>query len=493
MKRITLLITACTWVTVLMAQDSYDAANFATSDLNGTARYVGMGGALGALGGDLSVMGSNPAGTAIFRKGEVAISGSVLFTGESGQLGHDGTRASLDQVGILFVMPETQSGGSSLRLNFGINYQKNRNHFGNLATGIDNLDGVLSQTNQIADLANSAYDNNSWGMLADMSAASSSHNGILNEGYDDEGNFTGYEGLGAASAKYKRHTYGSTSQADANVSLSVDNRFFFGVSIGVYDIRYDRETYYRELGTDGYDYDFNNWYHTEGEGFDVKFGAIIRPIPDSPFRIGLSIHTPTWYRLEDSNGSVLYFDNDYVTSQVSSPYEYDYRTPWKFGISLGHTVGNFFAIGAEYEYSDVSTCHYESVDGYDKSYFREINEMNEQMLRGQHTLKLGVEVKPTAAFSIRAGYNYVSSPYKSDAYRVIAYDSPFTETDFTNWKGIHRVTVGLGYRYRGGYFDVAYQYQAQQGDFYAFDDVDLLPTKIDNNRSQLMATLGFRF
>ena len=36
-----------------VAQDSYDAQNFSNSDLNGTSRFVSMGGALGALGGDI--------------------------------------------------------------------------------------------------------------------------------------------------------------------------------------------------------------------------------------------------------------------------------------------------------------------------------------------------------------------------------------------------------------------------------------------------------
>ena len=492
MKRLTLLFISILSLNA-MAQDAYDAANFATTDLNGTARFVGMGGALGALGGDLSVMGSNPAGTAIFRKGEVAISGSAIYTNESGQLGHDRARASLDQCGIIFVMPETDNGKSSFRLNFGLNYKKSRNHLSNISTGIDHLDGVLSQTNQIADMANSAYEYNSWGMLADMSAASSYHDGILAEGYDDDGNFTGYEGIGAASASYQRAAYGSTSQADINVSLAVDNRYFFGISIGVYDINYDRESFYTELGSDGYAYDFTNWYKTEGEGFDVKLGAIIRPVADSPFRIGLAVHTPTWYKLEDRNGSVLYFDDQLIDAQSNSPYEYNYRTPWRFSLSLGHTIGNFFAIGAEYEYADFSTCHYEETDGFNSSYFREINDMNDEMLRGQHTLRLGAEFKPDPAFAIRIGYNYVSSPYKDDAYKVLSYDSYSTETDFVNWKAINRFTVGLGYRYKGGYFDIAYQYQAQKGDLYAFDDTSLQPTEIDNNRGQIMATLGFRF
>ncbi|MEE3384030.1 MAG: hemin receptor, partial [Prevotella sp.] len=51
----------------VMAQETYENANIATKDLNGTARYVGMGGAMDALGADLSTMSSNPAGIGLFR------------------------------------------------------------------------------------------------------------------------------------------------------------------------------------------------------------------------------------------------------------------------------------------------------------------------------------------------------------------------------------------------------------------------------------------
>ena len=38
-----------------MAQDTYENARLLGNDLNGTARYVGMGGAMEALGADLSI------------------------------------------------------------------------------------------------------------------------------------------------------------------------------------------------------------------------------------------------------------------------------------------------------------------------------------------------------------------------------------------------------------------------------------------------------
>ncbi len=474
---------------VAHAQDSYDAQTMANSDLNGTARFVAMGGALGALGGDISVMSTNPAGTAMYRKSDAAVSVSELFNGK-GAMSHDGTRFSLDQGGILIAFDMDNPTNEGLQfVNFGINYQKKRNFLSNQLTDVKNLNDTFSQTFQIADLCNLSYNNNYWGSLTDMSASKEGvHTGIL----DETGEY-GYAGIPAHDAYYEKATYGANSQADINLSFNFNDQFFFGASIGVYDIKYDRESFYQEGGVDGNVYDFTNWYRTEGDGFDVKLGFICRPIEDSPFRFGFSVHTPIWYRMTDSNGASLYLNDEFVTSCANSEYDYNFRTPWKFGINVGHTIGQNFAIGAEYEYQDLSTCHYSGIDGNDVSYFRNTNAITKQTLKGQHTVKVGAEFKPIEALSLRLGYNFVSSPFKKDAFRTIGYDGIYTETDYTNWGPTNRFTAGLGYRYKGGYFDIAYQYQMQKGDFYAFDDVNLAPTKISNNRSQIMATLGFRF
>lgn len=482
------------YTTNVDAQDTYDAARFASSDLNGTAKYVGMGGALSALGGDITVMGTNPAGTALFRKSEVSFTLGAMMTSD-GALGHDATRMSIDNAGIVFATRYGSAGSKGIRfINFGVNYKKNTNFLGNLVTGIDHLDGVFSQTHQIADLANQAYDNNYWdGFLVDMSAPYYNDKGEMEFGGIIGEDEMGYFGIGADNAEYHRATFGSNSQVDANLSFNVSDKYFFGVSIGAYSIDYTRESFYREEGIDGNIYDFSNWYETKGDGFDLKFGFICRPLEESPFRFGISIHTPTWYDMEDVNGSTLYYNDEYVHSLYTDPFSYSYRTPWKFGLSLGHTIGNYIAIGAEYEFSDLSTAKYSS-NGYNEdAYFRMVNDVTKESLKTQSTLKLGLEVKPSDNISVRVGYNYVSSPFEKDAYRTISYDSPFTETDFTNWGETNRFTFGLGFKFKGGYFDLAYQYTAQEGDFYAFDDIDLKPTKIDNNRNQLIGTLGFRF
>ncbi len=506
------------------AQDSYDAQRFSSSDLNGTARFVSMGGALGALGGDLSVMGTNPAGTGVYKRSDASFTVGGLF-GDKGALDHSSSRMSLDQGGALIAFDMDNASDKGLQyVNFGINYTKNTNFLFNQRTDIQNLDGVLSQTHQIANLCALSYSNNYFGKLTDMSAAIFTGNdrrdGLLYEKYyDAAGNYLGntvadvnkgqqgyltpenaskvnrvdYTAVGAKDAYYEKATYGGTTQADVNLSFNVSDQFFFGASVGVYDIDYTRESFYQEMGVDNNVYDFTNWYKTTGDGFDLKLGTIIRPFEDSPFRIGLTVHTPTWYRMTDSNGSMLYLNDSRLSDSYSEEYDYDMRTPWKFGVSLGHTVGSFLAVGAEYEYSDLSTAHYSGIDGDGSAYFRNVNRITEETLRGQHTIKAGIELKPIDSYSLRFGYNFVSSPFKDGAYRTIGYDGVYTETDFTNWGDTHRFCFGAGFSFKNGYFDLAYQYQTQKGDFYAFDDVDLKPTKVKNDRSQVMATLGFRF
>ena len=52
MKKITMIALAMFTAVGAGAQTIYDATNIAQKELNGTARFVGMGGAMGALGGE---------------------------------------------------------------------------------------------------------------------------------------------------------------------------------------------------------------------------------------------------------------------------------------------------------------------------------------------------------------------------------------------------------------------------------------------------------
>ncbi len=544
-KYIYTTLMAMAGVAAMNAQSAYDAETMSTADLNGTARYVGMGGALGALGADLSTMGSNPAGTGLMRSQDVSFTFGGLFTGNKGTLGEDGGRASVDQAGILFALPT--GSGSVRNVNFGVNYQKRRNYMSNLDQWL-NLNGG-SQTFQIAQMADDAYLNNQFGALTygtipyatkmgktdagvDVNDVRSKimdskyyHQGIILDNYKElmvgsnplkyeeyEKKFNaydkselggyGYFGVSAKEANYRRATSGSNAQVDINLSTNLEDRVFLGLSVGIHTSTYDRYASYYEMGVDGATYQIDNKYHNSADGINVKVGAIFRPIDDSPFRFGIAVHTPTWYNIRD-----------YYTTYIgetgynfdSGDLRYRFRTPWKFNFSLGHTFDNVLALGVEYEFQDLASAKYSNSYGNNVD-FSGSNSDVKANLRTQHTIKVGAEMKPAPAWAIRVGYNLVTAGIKKEANTYTHYASDYTETDYTNWGAINRVTLGLGYRFKGGYIDLAYQLQLQKGDFYAYDykGVDhtlvgldsnpvITPTQITNNRSHVMATLGFKF
>ena len=61
------------------AQAAFDALQLSQQDLNGTARSMSMAGAFGALGGDLSTLGQNPAGIGVYRSSDTGITMSLNF------------------------------------------------------------------------------------------------------------------------------------------------------------------------------------------------------------------------------------------------------------------------------------------------------------------------------------------------------------------------------------------------------------------------------
>ena len=71
MKKKILTIAIILNCSFIMAQTEFDALKVVQSDINGTARYMSMAGAFGALGGDASAIKDNPAGFGIYRSSEM--------------------------------------------------------------------------------------------------------------------------------------------------------------------------------------------------------------------------------------------------------------------------------------------------------------------------------------------------------------------------------------------------------------------------------------
>ena len=533
------------------AQNAYDAERLLGNELNGTARFVGMGGAMSALGGDMSVMGTNPAGIGIFRSNDASFSFSLNNTSTQSsfngtQMKEDKTRASLDQMG--FVYTQKVSNRNLLRyVNFGFGYHKSKN-FNRLFSMGGALDG-LSQSWQLSgdlndagingtDFDNILDDKNPYGAYFNREKYSilsmmALRTGVVDWNPEYDAKYKGEDnirkipvlGWDGERNNFYSEEKGGISEYDFSIAFNLGDRVYLGATLGIYDVLYDRFSSYTEdligyQATDGNDdriysipvegdqavsnggYTLDNYYRLEGSGVDLKLGAIIRPFEESPFRIGLSVHTPTWYELTETTNAVLSsdinalknyinYDNYENLSEYLTPLylTYDYRlsTPWKFNVSAGTTIGGLIALGAEYEYADYSTSRLEDLEGFQLGDQISV----EKFLNGVSTLRVGMEARIAPSFSLRAGYNHSSAMFKDDAYSALAVYR--TSTDFNNVKEKDTVTFGLGYSGNVIYADMALKYDMYKSDFYAFDDIDLPKTAVDNERCQLIFTLGARF
>jgi hypothetical protein len=323
---------------------------------------------------------------------------------------------------------------------------------------------------------------------------------------------------------FDRAHRGWINNFDFNVSGNSNDRIYWGITVGVKDVNYRGYSEYAETLVDRDDVPvgsvaISDERRIKGTGLDVTAGVIFRPSEESPFRIGLSVSTPTWYDLTASNdtymlnnSSVGYWDK----GQSHTDYDFKFYTPWKFGLSLGHTIGSQIALGFGYEFSDYTTSTNRVNKGdtywyddysYSPSYTDEAMKNNtDKSMKGVHTLRFGGEFKPVSDFAIRLGYNYVSSAYEENGMRDMTLESPgvsyASTTDYVNWKDTHRITCGFGYKVGGINIDLAYQYSMTKGDFHPFQPYvgdhsstawNTGVTGVKFNRHQLLLTLGYTF
>ena len=522
------------------AQETYENAKLAGEDLNGTARYVGMGGAMEALGADISTIGTNPAGIGLFRHSNVSISGGLLMQSDGKDFSNGKkTNLSFDQIGGVY---STRSGQKSF-INFGFNYHKGKNfdYILNAANSLDGssqnkqsyIKGMLANENSGGFYVGKDKNGQNVGYVEAPSLKNPSPNVASTWSQIDylywnsliPGSTGIYNYEKAAGYTLDRAHSGYIGNYDFAVSGNINDRVYLGLTFGMKDVHYKAYSEYCEsFNSNGAAVVSDNRKVT-GSGFDITAGVIVRPVAESPFRIGAYVKSPTWYDLTTSNvtGLVYVQGTTSKVSYISNSYDFKLWTPWKFGFSLGHTVGNYLALGATYEYENFSNINSRVNDGGYYNYYGEyyesstadknMNAHTKEVLKGVSTLKLGVEYKPVSNVALRMGYNYVSAMYDKDAQKdpgIASLGTAYASaTDYTNWSAINRFTLGVGYQVKNFNIDLAYQYSAQNGSFAPFSNIRNISipsgtttvtesnvattTDVKNNRSQLLLTVGYRF
>lgn len=535
---------------MLMAQSAIDAYQLSQSDLKGTARFMSMAGAFGALGGDLSTLNQNPAGIGVYRSSEIGMSLNLDFQGtETNSMGSimkaDQTKFTCNNFGYVGavkldseVMPYFTWGASFNRVaSFDRKYQ---GFIPSLNTSLSNF--VANNTNgwDEGELNMSYYDSYApWLSILAYDSYMIHPNG--NSSYDGM-----YQDGTRGNASFDVREKGYVDEYSINFGGNIMNTLYWGIGFGFTDISYTSASYYdeeltgarvvntdvdgNEIGTitgNGW-YDLGNYQRVKGNGFNFKAGLIFKPINE--LRLGIAVHTPTYYDLQHEAYAGIEYS---YAKEVERPlgdvetiatkegyvevddgyytyYDYDLRTPWRLILSAAGVIGGRGILSMDYEYVGYNNMRVSDADG--NEYYAETGDI-ENYYQASHIIRLGGEYRVTPSFSLRAGYCYQTSPAKD----VAKNNDIFIYTSGTNTLGTNPaytfdnstqyITAGCGYRYKGFYIDMAYVHKARKSEYRAFSsfgefDEMMNDYKVNNrsnsstikdNNNQLVLSVGYKF
>lgn len=454
-----------------MAQTTFDAAKLYEEELNGTARYVGMGGAMGALGSDISVISHNPAGIGTYRQSDVNM--SLSFFGTSTETNPQATK----------LYPLSSAGRTYYSHNFK----------SDLGMGFDNLSMVFS-----------GYDGGSNYVNFAMSYRKLQNMDRILDYIDSFQDADGYE----VWREYKDAQRNIINSFDFNLSWNLSDMFYLGWTIGLLSTNTRSEGYFYDyyptnshpLYPDGRDYTTVDKYNSaEGSGWNMAFGTIIRPV--APLRLGIAVKTPTKFTQRLEYTDYLYaFENDQKSGTAfTNSIDYKTSSPWVLDLSAGLTVGKT-AVGLELEQ------HYTQRASLSVGSTR-LETQGALDLKDYSVLKLGVE-QNIKNLSLRAGYNAIGSMFRPTAYPYLK-DTEFNagktgevgRMDFQvdRLGKTQNLTFGLGYcsapDIDGGqfYIDMAYVHSVRNStvNVNEYDEDIDVDYKYKNNK--FLLTVGFNF
>lgn len=502
MKKYILVFTLTLLVPFLTnAQDLMDALRYSNFQVQGTARSGGMGNAFGALGGDFTSVGINPAGLGLYRSGELAFTPSFDQTNvESTYLGsmmsdnkYNFGFNNISYVAAINTRNRSEAGLVNVNIGIGFNRLKNFNST-SLVKG-DNANG--SFMDYIADNANANDWSNYYEQLAwDTDLLLKDQNNVYWHDMMPNGDFPGY----GESQQKSISKQGSVDEYSLALGLNFNHKLYLGASVGITDLYYKESSEYKEWDANGNipyfnNLTFNKYLRTNGTGYNAKLGVIFKPTNE--IRLGAAIHTPTFYNLHDvfdteMSSSVTYDDGSTQTYN-SVPdkvleYDYDLETPLRATVSGAFIIAKKGLLSVDYEYVDYGSASLRrGGDGYS---FTTENQDIAAAYRSVGNLRVGGEWRVTNAVSLRAGYENYPSAYNSQA---------FGATQPNADANLNIYSAGLGYHQGGFYFDVAYRYS----DFTNYDALYTAPVSseypqpemaaFNTTKNKVLFTFGFRF
>lgn len=537
MRKVILAAIAISLPIIANAQGAMDVYKLSQQNLNGSARFMSMAGAFGALGGDLSVVNQNPGGIGVYRSSDIGMSFNVDMQSTQAESLMD-KYGSLSQTKVRFsqagYIGSYNLGSESLQnINWGFTYNRtasfNRRYAGgisSLGTSLTNYIAAISAGCDIDKLAetesynpyNDMNNNSPW--LSILAYNSFLINPVTNQGGPSQtiDTYYGLYGNGTTGrGEFETLESGGIDEYTFSIGGNVYNLLYWGLSAGITDINYNAETYYGESLQNAHlqDKDFNpvrgsaNWglvnsLRTSGSGYNLKLGLILKPINE--LRLGFAFHTPTYYSLKDEVYTVSSYEYSTGISgsqEVNPPYGgaswYKIKTPWRFIASAATVLGGRGILSVDYEYVGYNTMEMSSESGL---LYADTKDQINQYFKASSIIRIGGEFRVTPQFSVRAGYSYQSSPVRDELFKdQVNIVTASTTPAYTLDKETQYITAGLGYKFGSFYADMAYIHKNHKSEYHAFTPIVMdgqivepsPKATITDNNNQLTFTLGFRF
>ncbi len=482
-KLIVALFTLMAFIPALLAQNEVDALRYSRLNNSGTARFVAMGGAFGALGADFSSLSYNPAGIALYKSSEISITPSFNVgrteADYNGSYREDSKYTfNLGSVGIVMATDlrarNPQSMWKNIQFGFGLNRMadfNNRTMIEGTNTTSSFLTPYRDNANGIAPDDLSAF---STGLAYDADLLF-----LRNAADSATWNYQTDLPDGGVNQRQSIVTKGSLNEMVFAVGANYGDRLYLGATIGVPYIKYSSRSVYTETDEeDNSDY-FDSFTRTDeletsGTGINLKLGLIFRAT--DWLRLGGALHTPTFYNgMADSWNATIKSNFDNGSSITSrSPegfYEYELTTPMRAIGSVGFVLGKAGIISADYEHVDYSDSRLRAPD-YD---FNDENEAISNSYLKADNLRLGTEWR-FGTLHLRGGYTISSNPYK--------YGTDATRSAYS---------FGLGVREKNFFIDLAWVHASMDDEYYLYSSEYVPATMTKQINNSFLMTVGIKY
>ena len=483
-------------------QNISDAIRYTSETTLGTARFNSMSGAFGALGGDLSAVSVNPAGSAIFETSHISLSASNINTSNKAEFGSSSNsqkinKGSLDmnQVGAVFVFKNRNDNSVYNKVTASIFCEQLQNHNNEfLATGVTSN----SISSYFSEFANGLR-------LDEISALedesiSQAYNAIgYYNGYAHQQAFLGYESYilepeeyssenstyfsniapGEFNQEYSYSSTGYNGKLSFNLGIQYNKKLYFGINLNSHFINYERSTYLFENNINPSSIinqvDFENSLLTTGNGFSLQLGSIFKI--NNFIRLGMAYDSPTWLTLrEETTQYLATFDNTENIRTIINPTvvnvfpEYKIKTPAKITGSAAFIFSDKGLLSLDFSRKDYTSIRLSSNSSY--GYTQENNQITSS-LKAANSLRVGAEIRHKK-ISYRGGYKLEESPYKND----------------NLYGDLNGFSLGLGYYFTNSRLDISYQNSTREMDKQLYQTGNLESARLNTNNSNISVTLS---